>query len=88
MTKKEDKVAKQIPKKRRYLDPIEWLAEVRRFGTEPLLPEGRNQPILRGNIDAEKKRFFKLADHLCATSVPAKRKRIKEELARMTFGRK
>jgi hypothetical protein len=85
MTKKEDKVAKQIPKKRRCLDPTEWLAEVRRFGTEPLLPEGRNQPILRGNIDAQKKRFFKFADKLCATSDPAKRKRIKESQGRIVF---
>jgi hypothetical protein len=59
---------------------------LKRFGAEPLLPEGRNQPILRGNIDAEKKRFFKLADQLCAASDPAKQKRIKKELARLAFG--
>jgi hypothetical protein len=86
MTKKENKVAKQIPKNRRYPDPAEWLAELKRFGAGPLLPEGRNQPILRGNIDAEKKRFFKLADQLSAASDPANRKRIKEELARLAFG--
>jgi len=88
MTKKENKVAKQIPKKRQYPDPAEWLAELKRFGADPLFPEGRNQPILRGNIDAEKKRFFKLADQLSAASDHAKRKRIKEVLARMTFGKK
>jgi hypothetical protein len=85
MTKKVNKVAKQIPKERRYRDPAEWLAELKRFGAEPLLPEGRNQPILRGNIDKEKKRLFKLADQLTATTDPAKRKRIKEELARLMF---
>ena len=86
MTKKENKVAKQIPKKRQYPDPAEWLAELKRIGADPLFPEGRNQPILRSNIDAGKKKFSKLADQLCATSDPAKRKRIKEALARMTFG--
>ena len=86
MAKKENKVTKQVPKERRYPDPAEWLAELKRFGAEPLLPEGRNQPTLRGNIDAEKKRFSKLADQLSATSDPAKRKRIKKELARLTFG--
>ena len=88
MTKNRKAVAKQIRKKRRYPDPAEWLAELDRLRGDPLFPEGRNQPILRGNIDAEKRRFFKLADQLCATSDPAKRKRIKESLARITFGKK
>lgn len=88
MTKKENKVAKQIPKEHRYRDPAEWLAELKRFGAEPLLPEGRNQPILRGNIDADKKRFFKLAGRLSATSDPAKRKRLIASLARTAFGKK
>jgi hypothetical protein len=87
MTKKENKVAKQNPKERRYRDPAEWLADLKRFGAEPLLPEGRNQPILRGNIEAEKERFFKLADQLSTASDPAKQKRIKEALARVAFGK-
>jgi hypothetical protein len=36
--------------------------------------------------EAEKLRFFDLADQLSATSDPVERKRIKELLARMTFG--
>ncbi len=36
--------------------------------------------------EAEKRKFFELADQLTASSDPAERKRIKEELARMTFG--
>ena len=36
--------------------------------------------------EAEKSKFFDLADQLTATSDPAERKRIKETLARMTFG--
>lgn len=86
MTSGENKVAKQIPKKRRYPDPAKWFAELDQLRGDPLFPEGRNQPILRGNIYAEKKRFFKLADQLSAASDPAKRKRIKEALARMAFG--
>jgi hypothetical protein len=36
--------------------------------------------------ESEKSKFFELADQLSATSDPAERKRIKEILARMTFG--
>jgi hypothetical protein len=34
----------------------------------------------------EKRRFFELADQLSSAKDPAERRRIKEELARMTFG--
>jgi hypothetical protein len=37
--------------------------------------------------ESEKSRFFDLADQLSASSDPAERKRIKEILARMTFGK-
>lgn len=36
--------------------------------------------------EAEKTRFFELADQLSVTSDPVERKRIKELLAQMTFG--
>jgi hypothetical protein len=36
--------------------------------------------------EAEKSKFFELADQLSATSDPIERKRIKELLALMTFG--
>lgn len=36
--------------------------------------------------EAEKERFFALANLLTETSDPAERQRIKKELARMTFG--
>jgi predicted DNA-binding protein len=36
--------------------------------------------------EAEKSKFYELADRLSATSDPVERKRIKEELARMAFG--
>ncbi|HEY7825352.1 MAG TPA: hypothetical protein VIC00_00920 [Candidatus Acidoferrales bacterium] len=34
----------------------------------------------------EKRKFFKLADRLSSSKNPAERKRIKSELARITFG--
>jgi hypothetical protein len=36
--------------------------------------------------DAEKKRFFALANRLTESTDPEERRRLKEELARMTFG--
>jgi hypothetical protein len=36
--------------------------------------------------EAEKRRFFDLADQLVRASSPEEEKRLKEELARMTFG--
>jgi hypothetical protein len=36
--------------------------------------------------EAEKRRFFELADRLCSASDPAELQRLKEELAQMTFG--
>ena len=36
--------------------------------------------------DQEKKRFFALADRLVSTRDPEEQSRLKEELARMTFG--
>jgi predicted DNA-binding protein len=36
--------------------------------------------------EAEKRRFFKLADQLSTSTDRAEQRRIKEELARMTFG--
>jgi metal-responsive CopG/Arc/MetJ family transcriptional regulator len=36
--------------------------------------------------EAEKERFLALADRLSASSNPEERKRIKKELARLTFG--
>ncbi len=38
------------------------------------------------SAENEKRRFFELADRLTATANPAERQRLKNELARMTFG--
>jgi hypothetical protein len=36
--------------------------------------------------DEEKRRFFDLADELVASKDPRRRRRLKEDLAKMTFG--
>jgi hypothetical protein len=36
--------------------------------------------------DAERNRFLQLADRLASSKDPAEQERIKEELARLTFG--
>ncbi len=38
------------------------------------------------SAENERRRFLALADQLTATTDPAERQRLKEELARMTFG--
>ena len=45
--------------------------------------------LIESGLDArerEKERFFDLADRLAGSRDPQERKRLKEELARMTFG--
>ena len=45
--------------------------------------------LIESGLDAqeqEKKRFFELADRLARSANAAEQKRLKEELARMTFG--
>lgn len=37
-------------------------------------------------LESEKKRFFDLTERLTASTSPSEQRRIKEELARMTFG--
>jgi hypothetical protein len=52
------------------------------------------QTVVRGDLiesglsarEQEKAAFFALANRLAATSDPTEQKRLKEELARMTFG--
>jgi predicted DNA-binding protein len=63
---------------------VRTLAKNRKTSTNRVLVE-----LIESGIEskeAEKSRFFELADQLSATSDPVERKRIKETLARMTFG--
>ena len=63
---------------------VQSLAKNRRTSTNRVLVELIETGI--ESKEAEKARFFELADQLSATSDPSKRKQIKETLARMTFG--
>jgi hypothetical protein len=63
---------------------VRTLAKNRKTSTNRVLVE-----LIETGIEskaAEKSRFYDLADQLSAASDPAERKRIKELLARMTFG--
>ena len=63
---------------------VRTLAKNRKTSTNRVLVE-----LIETGIESkegEKSRFFELADQLSAISDPAERKRIKEILARMTFG--
>jgi metal-responsive CopG/Arc/MetJ family transcriptional regulator len=63
---------------------VRTLAEKSRTSTNRVLVDLIETGI--ESKEAEKSKFFDLADQLSATSDPVERKRIKEILARMTFG--
>jgi hypothetical protein len=63
---------------------VRTLAKNRKTSTNRVLVELIETGI--ESNEAEKSRFFDLADQLSATTDPVERKRIKEILARMTFG--
>lgn len=60
------------------------MAKVRRTSASRVLVELIETGL--ESKEAEKRRFFELADRLSASTDPAERQRIKDELARMTFG--
>jgi metal-responsive CopG/Arc/MetJ family transcriptional regulator len=63
---------------------VRALAQSGRSSTSRVLVD-----LIESGLDAreqEKKRFFSLADRLSRARDPAEQKRLKEELARMTFG--
>lgn len=63
---------------------VRSLAKNRRISANRVLVELIETGI--ESKDTEKAKFFELADQLSATSDPIERKRLKEILARMTFG--
>jgi hypothetical protein len=63
---------------------VRSLAKARRTSASRVLVD-----LVEAGLDAraaEKRRFLELADRLARSKVPAERARIKEELARLTFG--
>ena len=63
---------------------VRSIAQKQRSSTSKLLVE-----LIESGLEAkeaEKKRFFELADRLSESPNPAERRRIKKELAKLTFG--
>lgn len=63
---------------------VKSMAEVSNTSTSRVIVD-----LIESGLDAreqEKRRFFELADRLARSQVPKEQKRLKEELARMTFG--
>jgi hypothetical protein len=84
MATTEELVRQSVSLPARLARRVRTIAKNRKTSTNRVLVE-----LIETGIDskeAEKSRFFDLADQLSATSDPVERKRIKEILARMTFG--
>ena len=63
---------------------VRALAQTNRTSTSRVIAD-----LIESGLDAreqEKKRFFECADRLSRSRDPEEQKRLKEELARMTFG--
>lgn len=84
MTAKEKPVRQSVSLPARLARRVRTLAKNRNTSTNRVLVELIETGI--ESKEAEKSKFFDLADQLSATSDPAQRNRIKEILARMTFG--
>ena len=84
MTTTEKPVRQSVSLPARLARQVRSLAKHHKTSTNRVLVE-----LIESGIESkesEKTKFFDLADQLSATSDPAERKRIKELLARMTFG--
>jgi hypothetical protein len=84
MTTPEKPVRQSVSLPSRLARRVRTLANKQHTSTNRVLVE-----LIESGIEskeAEKSKFFELADRLAASSDPAERKRFKDELARMTFG--
>jgi hypothetical protein len=84
MATKENPVRQSVSLPARLARRVRTLAKNRKTSTNRVLVELIETGI--ESKEAEKSRFFDLADQLSASTDPAERKRIKALLARMTFG--
>ena len=84
MATKEKAVRQSVSLPARLARRVRSLAKNRKTSTNRVLVELIETGI--ESKEAEKTKFFELADQLSATSDPVEQKRIKEILARMTFG--
>jgi hypothetical protein len=84
MTSSEKPVRQSVSLPARLARRVRTLAKSRKTSVNRVLVE-----LIETGIESkegEKTKFFELADQLSATADPVERKRIKELLARMTFG--
>jgi hypothetical protein len=84
MSTTENPVRQSVSLPARLARRVRTLAKNRKTSTNRVLVELIETGI--ESKEAEKSRFFDLADQLSAATDPAERKRIKAILARMTFG--
>jgi predicted DNA-binding protein len=84
MTATEKPVRQSVSLPARLARRVRTLAKNRKTSTNRVLVELIETGI--ESKEAERSKFFELADQLSATSDPSERKRIKGILARMTFG--
>jgi len=84
MTTVEKPIRQSVSLPARLARRVRTLAKTRKTSTNRVLVELIETGM--ESKEAEKSKFFELADQLSATSDPIERKRIKEILARMTFG--
>ncbi len=84
MSTTEKRVRQSVSLPPRLARRVRTIAKNRRTSTNRVLVELIETGI--ESKEAEKNKFFELADRLSASSDSAERKRIKETLARMTFG--
>lgn len=84
MTNSEKPVRQSVSLPARLARRVRTLAKSRKTSANRVLVELIETGI--ESKDAQKTKFFELADQLSTTSDPVERKRLKELLARVTFG--
>lgn len=84
MSRTEKAIRQSVSLPARLARRVRTIAKNRQTSTNRVLVELIETGI--ESKEAEKSKFFELADQLSGTSDPVERKRIKELLARMTFG--
>jgi len=84
MTTIEKAVRQSISLPSRLAKRVKALAKIQRTSANRVLVELIETGL--ESKEADKRRFFELADQLSASTDPEEQQRIKEELGRMTFG--
>jgi hypothetical protein len=84
MARLEKSVRQSISLPPRIAKHVHALAKTRKISANRVLVDLIEAGLL--SKEAEKQRFFALANRLAESADPTERQRIKEELARMTFG--